>query len=63
MGKGELSVEPELHMDSRNNARQVMESSNLAVGKQKNGSKNSSRPVGDLVEDDAFFEDDNENSS
>ena len=63
MGKGELSVEPELHMDSRNDARQVMESSNRASRKQKNGLKNSSRPVGDLVEDDAFFEGDNENSS
>jgi hypothetical protein len=64
MGKGELSVEPELHMDSRNDARQViMEASNGAGRKQKNGLKNSPHPVGDLVEDDAFFEDDNESSS
>ena len=63
MGKGELSVEPELHMDSRSDAKQVMESSNRAVRKQRNGLKNSFRPVDDLVEDDAFFEDDNENSS
>lgn len=63
MEKGELSVEPELHMDSRNDARQVTEPSIRADRKQKNGPKNSFRPVGDLVEDDAFFEDDNENSS
>ncbi|KIJ95096.1 hypothetical protein K443DRAFT_683278 [Laccaria amethystina LaAM-08-1] len=64
MGKGELSVEPELHMDSRNDARQViMEASNGAGRKQKNGLKNSPHPVGDLVEDDVFFEDDNESSS
>lgn len=63
MGNGELSVEPELHMDSRNDASQVMESSNREGRKPKNGSKNSSRPVGELVEGDAFFEDDNENSS